>query len=104
MIVEFGHFFLALALSIFLIQFIIPSLGVKFNSVNMMRIAPFSAYFGFILVFLSFLSLVWAYVTSDFSVSLVINNSHSLKPLIYKISGVWGNHEGSLLLLSLIHI
>ena len=102
MIVEFGHFFLALALSIFLIQFIIPSLGVKFNSVNMMRIAPFSAYFGFILVFLSFLSLVWAYVTSDFSVSLVINNSHSLKPLIYKISGVWGNHEGSLLLWILI--
>ena len=102
MIVEFGHFFLALALSIFLIQFIIPSLGVKFNSVNMMRIAPFSAYFGFILVFLSFLSLLWAYVTSDFSVSLVINNSHSLKPLIYKISGVWGNHEGSLLLWILI--
>ena len=68
----------------------------------MMRIAPFSAYFGFILVFLSFLSLVWAYVTSDFSVSLVINNSHSLKPLIYKISGVWGNHEGSLLLWILI--
>ena len=102
MIVEFGHFFLALALSIFLIQFVIPLLGVKYNSINMMKIAPFSAYLGFLLVFLSFLALLWAYITSDFSVSLVVKNSHSLKPLIYKISGVWGNHEGSLLLWILI--
>ena len=58
----------------------------------------FRLYFSFFI----FLSFVWAYITSDFSVSLVIKNSHSLKPLIYKISGVWGNHEGSLLLWVLI--
>ena len=102
MIIELGHFFLALALSIFFVQFMVPVIGVRYNSVNMMKIASFSAYLSFILVFLSFLSLLWAYVTSDFSVSLVVKNSHSLKPLIYKISGVWGNHEGSLLLWVLI--
>ena len=102
MIVELGHFFLALALSIFFVQFMVPVIGVRYNSINMMKIASFSAYLSFILVFLSFFSLLWAYVTSDFSVSLVVKNSHSLKPLIYKISGVWGNHEGSLLLWVLI--
>ena len=43
-------------------------------------------------------ALVHAYVTSDFSVVNVVNNSHSAKPLLYKISGAWGNHEGSMLL------
>ena len=102
MIIELGHFFLALALSIFFVQFMVPVIGVRYNSINMMKIATFSAYLSFILVFLSFFSLLWAYVTSDFSLSLVVKNSHSLKPLIYKISGVWGNHEGSLLLWVLI--
>tara|TARA_B100000686_G_scaffold345035_1_gene428822 strand:+ start:23689 stop:25647 length:1959 start_codon:yes stop_codon:yes gene_type:complete len=101
-IIELGHFFLALALSIFFVQFMVPVIGVRYNSINMMKIATFSAYLSFILVFLSFFSLLWAYVTSDFSLSLVVKNSHSLKPLIYKISGVWGNHEGSLLLWVLI--
>ena len=50
----------------------------------------------------SFLALMHAYVTSDFSVEAVWANSHSAKPLIYKISGVWGNHEGSMLLWVLI--
>ena len=102
MIIELGHFILALALSISIFQFLLPALGVKFNSYGMMRSASITAFISFILVFLSFLSLVYAYITSDFSVSLVAKNSHSLKPLIYKISGVWGNHEGSLLLWVLI--
>ena len=51
---------------------------------------------------LAFGALMHAYVTSDFSVLNVINNSHSTKPLLYKISGVWGNHEGSMLLWVLI--
>src|SRR5258708_23487708 len=46
----------------------------------------------------SFTALVWLHVTSDFSVANVFENSHSLKPLIYKVTGVWGNHEGSMLL------
>ena len=50
------------------------------------------------LVAVSFACLTWAFITSDFSVRLVVANSHTLKPMIYKITGVWGNHEGSLLL------
>ena len=102
MVTEFGHFLLALSLSISLIQFLIPAIGVKINSINMMKTASLSAYLSFIFVLLSFLALLWAYITSDFSVALVAKNSHSLKPLIYKISGLWGNHEGSLLLWILI--
>jgi len=102
LITEFGHFLLALSLSISLIQFLIPAIGVKINSINMMKTSSLSAYLSFIFVLISFLALLWAYITSDFSVSLVAKNSHSLKPLIYKISGLWGNHEGSLLLWILI--
>jgi cytochrome c-type biogenesis protein CcmF len=102
MIIELGHYFLALVLSISIFQFLVPAIGARYNSDNLMRISFMAAFISFILVFLSFLSLTYAYVTSDFSVSLVAKNSHSLKPLIYKISGVWGNHEGSLLLWVLI--
>ncbi|ODT81683.1 MAG: c-type cytochrome biogenesis protein CcmF [Pelagibacterium sp. SCN 64-44] len=56
----------------------------------------------FVLVALAFLALVQAFVVSDFSLKLAANHSHSLKPLIFKISGVWGNHEGSMLLWILI--
>ena len=61
--------------------------------------------FSTLLIFLSFLCLMTAYITSDFSNFNVFQNSHSDKPLIYKISGTWGNHEGSILLwLSMISI
>ena len=50
----------------------------------------------------AFAALLHAFITSDFSVALVASHSHSTKPLIYKISGTWGNHEGSLLLWILI--
>ncbi len=102
MIIELGHYFLALVLAISLFQFIIPAIGVRYNSSSLMKSSFITANISFLFVFLSFLSLTYAYVTSDFSVSLVAKNSHSLKPLIYKISGVWGNHEGSLLLWVLI--
>ena len=54
--------------------------------------------FSSILTFISFFSLMYAYITSDFSNFNVFQNSHTDKPLIYKISGTWGNHEGSMLL------
>ena len=58
-----------------------------------------------VFVIVSFLSLIISFMNSDFSNETVFNNSHTTKPLFYKISGTWGNHEGSLLLwLSLIHI
>jgi|TARA_Y100000817_G_scaffold67306_1_gene50995 cytochrome c-type biogenesis protein CcmF len=102
MIIELGHYCLALVLTISLFQFLVPAIGVRYNSITLMKSSYISSYITFILVSLSFLALTYAYISSDFSVSLVANNSHSLKPLIYKISGVWGNHEGSLLLWVLI--
>ena len=63
-----------------------------------MRVANSTALMQFAFVALSFLALTICYVTSDFSVVNVFENSHSLMPLIYKITGVWGNHEGSMLL------
>jgi cytochrome c-type biogenesis protein CcmF len=66
------------------------------------RIANASALGLLVFVGLAFGTLVTAFVTSDFSIALVANNSHTLKPLIYKITGVWGNHEGSMLLWVLV--
>ena len=57
---------------------------------------------GFFFVLISFLILEYAFINSEFSLDLVVKNSHSTKPLIYKISGLWGNHEGSILLWILI--
>src|SRR5262245_1613143 len=65
-------------------------------------VPPSAAMAQFGLLIIAFSALVWAYVTSDFSVENVWRNSHSAKPLIYKISGAWGNHEGSMLLWVLI--
>ena len=67
-----------------------------------MNFAVPTARFQFIFVLLAFVCLIISFVESDFSVALVAQNSHTLKPLIYKISGVWGNHEGSMLLWILI--
>ena len=56
----------------------------------------------FFTVIISFISLVYSFVISDFSNETVYNNSHTTKPIFYKISGTWGNHEGSLLLWLLV--
>ncbi len=98
MIVEFGHFALILALAVALVQTVVPLWGARIDSGRMMAVARPAAVAQVGLIGLSFLCLTWAYVTSDFSVLNVATNSHSTKPMIYKISGVWGNHEGSMLL------
>ena len=67
-----------------------------------MAIGTSSALTGFVLLSFSFAALTHAYVTSDFSLANVWQNSHSDKPLLYKFTGVWGNHEGSMLLWILI--
>ena len=67
-----------------------------------MAVGPMAAVTSLMLIAISFAALTNAYVTSDFSVQNVVENSHSLKPMIYKITGVWGNHEGSMLLWVLI--
>nr|WP_201752139.1 heme lyase CcmF/NrfE family subunit [Microvirga arsenatis] len=100
--VEAGHFALALALALSLIQFVVPLWGARANDPVLMAVAPASALAVLACVGFSFLALTCAYLASDFSVVNVVQNSHSAKPLIYKISGVWGNHEGSMLLWVLI--
>jgi cytochrome c-type biogenesis protein CcmF len=101
-LVEAGHFALALALGLSLIQFLVPLWGARANDPVLMAVAPASALAVFACIAFSFLALTFAYLNSDFSVLNVVQNSHSAKPLVYKISGVWGNHEGSMLLWVLI--
>ncbi len=102
MIVELGHFALVLALAVALVQTVLPLIGAQKNWAGFMAVAAPAATSQVLLVAFSFGALTYAFLTSDFSVALVVGNSHTAKPLIYKISGVWGNHEGSLLLWVLI--
>ena len=102
MIVELGHFALVLALAAALVQMALPAWGAQRRDWQLMAVAEPAALVQLSLVLFSFLALMHAYVTSDFSVETVWANSHTTKPLIYKISGVWGNHEGSMLLWVLI--
>ena len=102
MIVELGHFALVLALLVATLQMVVPAWGAHVRDARMMAVAEPAALCQFGLLLVAFLALMNAYVTSDFSVANVVANSHSTKPLIYRISGVWGNHEGSMVLWVLI--
>jgi cytochrome c-type biogenesis protein CcmF len=102
MIAEFGHFALILALVVAVAQSLVPLAGAMRGDERLMAVASPAAVMQFLLIALSFAALVEAYVVSDFSVLNVVENSHSAKPLLYKITGVWGNHEGSMLLWVLI--
>ena len=102
MITELGHFALILALGVAIVQMIVPLVGAHKGWTNWMAVAVPAATLQFLLIAVSFGALTYAFVTSDFSLQLVTLNSHSLKPMLYKVSGVWGNHEGSVLLWVLI--
>ena len=96
--IEIGHFALALALMVAMAQAIIPLVGAGRGNAAMMAVAKPAALMQLVLVLTAFIALIHAFVTSDFSVTGVYNNSHTAKPLLYKIAGTWGNHEGSLVL------
>jgi cytochrome c-type biogenesis protein CcmF len=104
MIVEIGHFALALAVAVALVQMTAPLAAGMMPGLapsqrqQLMDLAVPAALVQTGLILLSFLALTHAYIVSDFSVENVYANSHSAKPLIYRITGVWGNHEGSMLL------
>ena len=102
MLNEIGHFTLLLAFCVALIQATVPLFGANKGRTDLMAVAESSANLQFALLLASFAALTHAFVTSDFSVKLVVLNSHSLKPMLYKVTGVWGNHEGSMLLWVLI--
>ncbi len=98
MIPELGHFALILALVLSLVQAVVPLVGARRNSLALMAVGRPAAQGQFLFILVSYLCLTWAFVSSDFSVQLAASNSHSATPIFYKITGVWGNHEGSLLL------
>ena len=102
MLTELGHFALILAFAVAIIQAIVPMIGAWKGWSGWMAVGEPAASAQFLLTAAAFGALTWAFVTSDFSLELVWANSHTDKPMIYKISGVWGNHEGSMLLWVLI--
>jgi cytochrome c-type biogenesis protein CcmF len=102
MITELGHFALILAFGIAVVQMIVPLIGAHKGWRSWMVVGDPAAISQLILVGFSFAALTWAFMSSDFSLKLVFENSHSAKPMLYKIAGTWGNHEGSMLLWLLI--
>ena len=98
MIPEIGQLLLILALAVALVQGVMPMLGAQRGRADWMALARPSAYLQFVLVAASFACLTASFVRHDFSVLYVASNSNSALPLPYRIAGVWGGHEGSLLL------
>ncbi len=98
MIAAVGHFTLAAALAVSLIQMVVPLWGLRSRNVSSLSVALPAAYASFALIVCAFALLTVAFLNNDFSISYVAHQSNSALPLIYKISAVWGGHEGSLLL------
>ncbi|WP_135080777.1 heme lyase CcmF/NrfE family subunit [Terasakiella sp. SH-1] len=102
MYAEIGHFALIMALFVAVVQGVVPLAASGPSQKRWMGIAGPASIAQFILIAVAFAALTHAFVTSDFSVLNVAKNSHTDKPMLYKVSGVWGNHEGSMLLWVLI--
>ncbi|MGG7518530.1 heme lyase CcmF/NrfE family subunit [Allorhizobium undicola] len=102
MMIELGHYALVLALAAAIVTSILPVIGARRGDQALMRTAVTGTFAQFLLVVLAFAVLAHAYLVSDFSLLNVYQNSHSLMPAIYRFSGVWGNHEGSMMLWLLI--
>ncbi len=102
MVPEIGHFALILALCIALVQAILPMIGAQTNRYNWIAVARPAAYTQLAALIVSYGCLTYAFLVHDFSVLYVANNSNSHLPTQYLVSGVWGAHEGSLLLWALV--
>jgi cytochrome c-type biogenesis protein CcmF len=102
MIPELGHFALALAVAISAAQAVLPLWGAHTRDARLMAAAPALAIGQMLALVTAFLCLVASAVTDDFSVLNIAENSNTMKPLLYKITGTWGDHEGSILLWCLI--
>jgi len=98
MIAELGHFALVLAFALALIQASVPFYGALNDDRRLTAVAAPAAITQFLLVGFAFAALIHAYLVSDFSLLTVVENSNSAQPLLYKVTGVWGNHEGSMVL------
>ena len=102
MIVELGHFALILALCVAVVQMVLPMWGAQTRNASLMAVGQPAAVLQFFLISFAFAVLVISFMRSDFSLLVVVENSHTLKPALYKFAGTWGNHEGSMLLWVLI--
>ena len=102
MIPELGHFALAMALALAVAQTILPLIGAQRRDARLMAMAVPLANGVLLAVLTAFIALTVSYAMNDTSVLNVVQNSHSLKPMLYKITGVWGNHEGSMVLWVLV--
>ena len=104
MIPELGHFVLWLALSVGLLLGVLPMVGAARGRDDWMALARPLSLLMFALVSVSFACLAWSFVYNDFSVLYVASHSNSGLPLMYRIAGVWGGHEGSLLLWAMMPV
>ncbi|HOX69760.1 MAG TPA: cytochrome c biogenesis protein CcsA, partial [Burkholderiaceae bacterium] len=102
MIPEIGHVALILALTMALAQSVLPLVGAQQGNAAWMSLARPSARGQFIFMLIAYGCLTYAFVNNDFSVLLAAEHSNSSLPLMYRLTAVWGNHEGSILLWSLI--
>ncbi|RUO26353.1 heme lyase NrfEFG subunit NrfE [Aliidiomarina minuta] len=102
MIAEVGHFSLSIAFAFSVLLTIIPLVGVQRRHGGQMEMARPLTYGMFVFTLISFIALVWGFMVSDFSIENVAQNSNTQLPLIYKITAVWGSHEGSFLLWMLV--
>ncbi|HTV46057.1 MAG TPA: heme lyase CcmF/NrfE family subunit [Stellaceae bacterium] len=98
MLVEIGHFALVLALLVAAVQGIVPLIGAQAGSRPLMEVARPAALLQFGLIAFSFAIFIHAHIVSDFSVLNVFENSSLEKPMLYKVTGAWGSHEGSMML------
>ncbi len=102
MIAELGHFALAMACILSLAQAVLPLVGAQRGDARLVAAAPALAWGTLLAVGAAFAALLWCFAANDTSVLSVVRNSHSAKPMLYKLSGAWGNHEGSMVLWVLI--
>jgi cytochrome c-type biogenesis protein CcmF len=102
MIAELGHYALLLALGLAFAQAVLGFFAARRNDGPLLNAASRAAVGQFAVIVIAFAALTSAYLQSDFSLLNVFQNSHSQKPFLYKLTGVWGNHEGSMLLWVLI--
>ena len=102
MIPELGHYALILALSVAIVQAVLPLAGVFRRDPGWVAVARPAAQAQFLFLAIAYGALTWTFITNDFSVLYTATNSNSRLPMLYKISGVWGAHEGSLLLWAFI--
>ncbi len=98
MIPELGHFALILALILASVQFVVPLVGTFTHNERFMAVARPAAQGQFVFVAIAFACLLAVFIGHDYSVKYAVNHSNSLLPLLYRVSAVWGGHEGSLLL------